>query len=180
MRLSVACRVAPAAPLLLVALLIGACGSGAGEGTPSPTPSPVATAATYEDIRDVDFSQVPQVEDLLAGGGEVLPETVVYTDLTGDGQDEAVVPISSGGTAGDIAFAVFTLRNGVLDELLAREPGQVAVDVEDGQLVETQPIFGPNDPNCCPSQLKKTYYRWDGDELVVDHEETINQPPQKD
>jgi hypothetical protein len=173
-------RAALAAPLLLVALLIGACGSGAGEeGAPSPTPSPVATAETYEDIQDVDFARAPEVKDLLAGGGEILPETVVYADLTDDGQDEAVVPISSGGTAGDIAFAVFTLHDGVLDELLARAPGQVAVAVEDGQLIETQPIYGPNDPNCCPSQLKNIYYRWDGHALVVDYEETIDQPQPK-
>ncbi len=162
---------------LFAALLLAGCGTGAdNEGPPSPTPSPGPTAVTYTDIRDVDFSEVPQVVDLLSGGGEILPETIIYADLTGNGQDEAVVPIASGGTAGDIGFAVFALRNGALEELLAKAEGRVALDVEEGQLVETQPIYGPDDPNCCPSQLKKIYYRWDGNALVPEREETIENP----
>lgn len=162
---------------LFAALLVAGCGSGADEeGPPSPTPSPEPTAVTYADIQDVDFYEVPEVVDLLSSGGEIVPETIIYADLTGDGQDEAVVPIASGGTAGDIGFAVFTLRNGALDELLSKAEGRVALDVEEGQLVETQPIYGPDDPNCCPSQLRKIYYRWDGDALVPEREETIENP----
>ena len=165
------------AAVLFAALLLAGCGSGADEeGPPSPTPSPEPTAGTYTDIQDVDFYEVPQVVDLLSSGGEIVPETIIYADLTGDGQDEAVVPVASGGTAGDIGFAVFTLRNGAPEELLAKAEGRVALDVEEGRLVETQPIYGPDDPNCCPSQLRKIYYRWDGNALVPEREETIESP----
>jgi hypothetical protein len=172
---------------LLAALLLAGCGTGEDkneEGVSSPVPSPEPTVVAntivaQTDIQEVDFSQTPQGQDLVAGGGEILPGTVIYADLTGDGQEEAVVPVSSGGTGGDIGFAVFTERNGTLEELLASTPGRVMVEVDEGVLVETQPIYGPDDPNCCPSQLKKIYYRWDGDALVVDHEETIDQPQKR-
>ncbi len=171
--------------LLVAGLLAAGCGEAQDE-EPEPTSSPpaeaTATATPGPSIDEVDFSQVPAVEDLLAeSGGQVLPQEVILTDLTGDGADEAVVPINSGGTGGDVAYAVFTYRDGGLDEILQVRPeaGRVSVSVEEGMLLETQPVYGPEDPLCCPSQLRHTYYRWDGDELVVDHEETETVPSAK-
>jgi hypothetical protein len=178
-------RAAGFLPLLLVtALLIAGCGEkdDEPESTPSPMLEPTATAEAASDISGVDFSQVPAVESLLEdSGGHLLPEEIILADLTGDGADEAVVPISSGGSGGDIAYAVFGDRGGELEELLQVKPeaGRVTATVEDGVLVETQPIYAPEDPLCCPSQLRRTYYRWDGEELVVDREETESAPSVK-
>lgn len=172
--------------LLVAGLVLAACGrfqDDEPEATPSPPPESTATVVPGPDIVDVDFSQVPAVDDLLEGsGGRLLPEEIIIADLTGDGVGEAVVPISSGGTGGNIAYAVFGYRDGDLEEILRVKPeaGRVTVSVEDGMLVETQPVYGPEDPLCCPSQLLHTYYRWDGDELVVDHEETETVPSAKD
>jgi hypothetical protein len=174
--------------LLGAALVLAACGKQEGEEpqvTPSPPPESTATTAPVTpnpEIQDVDFSQVPAVEDLLAeSGGRLLPEEIIFADLTGDGVKEAVVPISSGGTGGNVAYAVFGYRGGDLKELLVVKPeaGRVTVSVEDGVLVETQPVYAPEDPLCCPSELRHTYYRWDGRELVVDHEITEKVPSAK-
>jgi hypothetical protein len=173
--------------LLLVgaALVLAACGKQEGEEpqvTPSPPPERTATAAPGPDIEEVDFSQVPAVKDVLEeSGGRLLPEEIIFADLTGDGAEEAVVPISSGGTGGNVAYAVFGYQRGDLEEILVVKPeaGRVMVAVEDGVLVETQPVYAPEDPLCCPSQLRHTYYRWDGRELVVDHEITEKVPSAK-
>ena len=171
--------------LLVAGLVVAACGrfqDEEPEATPSPPPEGTATVVPAPDIAEVDFSEVPAVEDLLEGsGGRLLPEEIIITDLTGDGAEEAVVPVSSGGTGGNIAYAVFGYRDGDLEEILQVKPeaGRVMVSVEDGVLVETQPVYGPEDPLCCPSQLRHTYYRWDGDEFVVDHEETETVPSAK-
>ena len=174
--------------LLMLALVLAACGEQDDEETevtPSPPPEETATVEAVTpspEIQDVDFSQVPAVKDLLAeSGGGLRPEEIVFADLTGDGVDEAVVPISSGGSGGDVAYAVFGYQGGDLEELLAVKPeaGRVTVSVEDGVLVETQPIYAPEDPFCCPSQLLHRYYRWDGGELVVDHEITEKVPSAK-
>jgi hypothetical protein len=181
--------------LLGVALAVAACGTGQEQGpeatatsspaptsSPSPSPKPTATTASNPDISGVDFSQVPAVEDLLQNsGGRLLPQEIIFADLTGDGVDEAVVPISSGGTGGDVAYAVFGYQGGELKNLLVVKPeaGRVTVSVEGGVLVETQPVYAPEDPLCCPSQLQHTYYRWDGSELIVDHQETEKVPSAK-
>jgi hypothetical protein len=170
--------------LLVTALLIAGCGEkdNAKESTPSPILEPTVTAEAASDISGVDFSQVPAVETLLEdSGGRLVPEEIVFADLTGDGVDEAVVPISSGGSGGDIAYSVFSERGGNLEELLQVKPeaGRVTAAVEDGVLVETQPVYAPEDPLCCPSQLRRTYYRWDGEELVVDREVTESAPSAK-
>jgi hypothetical protein len=172
-------------PLLLAtAVLIAGCGEKADEtqSTPSPVLEPTATAEAASDISTVDFSQVPAVESLLEdSGGQLLPQETIFADLTGDGVDEAVVPISSGGTGGDIAYAVFADHGGDLKELLQVKPeaGRVTAAVQDGVLVDTQPVYAPEDPLCCPSQLKHTFYRWDGEELIVDREETETVPSAK-
>ena len=31
----------------------------------------------------------------------------------------------------------------------------------------TQALYGPEDPNCCPSMLRKTTYVWNGTSLAV-------------
>jgi len=169
-------------------LVLVACGKqeeAESEVTPSPPPEQTATVEAVTpnpEIQDVDFLQVPAVEDLLAeSGGRLLPEEIVFADLTGDGVEEAVVPISSGGTGGNVAYAVFGYQGGDLEELLAVRPeaGRVTVSVEDGVLVDTQPVYAPEDPLCCPSQLRHRYYRWDGGELVVDYEITEKVPSAK-
>jgi hypothetical protein len=181
--------------LLVTALLVAACKIGQEQeptatptsspvptSSPAPTLEPTATVVASPDIEGVDFSQVPAVEDLLAeSGGRLLPKEIIFADLTGNGADEAVVPISSGGTGGNVAYAVFGYRGGNLEELLVVRPeaGRVTVAVEDGLLVDTQPVYAPEDPLCCPSQLRHTYYRWDGSEFVVDHEETETVPSAK-
>jgi len=174
--------------LLGAALVLAACGKQE-EEEPEVTPSPpleqtatVETVTPSPEIQDVDFSQVPAVEDLLAASGSRLaPDQIIFADLTGDGVDEAVVPISTGGSAGNFAYAVFGYQEGDLEELLVAKPeaGRVTVSVEDGVLVETQPIYAPEDPFCCPSQLHHIYYRWDGGELVVDYEITEKVPSAK-
>jgi guanyl-specific ribonuclease Sa len=174
--------------LLGAALVLAACGTqkeDESQVTPSAAPEQTATveaATPSSEIREVDFSQVPAVEELLAASGSRLaPDQIIFADLTGDGVDEAVVPISTGGSAGNFAYAVFGYQGGDLEELLVAKPeaGRVTVSVEDGVLVETQPIYAPEDPFCCPSQLRHIYYRWDGSELVVDHQTTEKAPSAK-
>lgn len=119
------------------------------------------------------------------GSGSVDARAIVYADLTGDGRDEAVVPIGSGGTLGNLAYLVFTLRSGSPAVILSRtldrsSAGGLGIDVQEARLVETVGEFGPEDPLCCPSQLRKTYFRWDGARLQVEREERTSTPSKKE
>lgn len=166
-------------PTLVVVILIGAiaaCGDGQSDAVPSPTPRDAQA------IRDLDLKSAPVVTAAVRQlGGEVDLAAVVYWDLTGDGREEAVVPISSGGTLGNVAYLVLTVRSGVLESILTKPAdgptgGGIVMSVEDGRLVSLVPVYGPEDPLCCPASLKKTTYRWDGSRLQSAGEEVIPNP----
>ncbi len=110
-------------------------------------------------------------------GGEVDPASIIYVDLTEDGVEDAIVPVSSGGTLGDIAVFVYGYGSGGLGLLLEAFPQQsssihAGLDGQ-GRLVTEEGVFGPDDPLCCPSEVLRRYYRWDGTALVVDREEQV-------
>jgi hypothetical protein len=156
----------------------------AGSATPkSPTTLPAATSSPSTDIRAVDLANQPDVKDFTQRlGGEVAPEEVIYVDLTGDGRDDAVVPVSSGGTQGDLGFIVIGYLDGNLKALLSDAPaaGEVRVAVMDGWLVVTLPVYAEGDASGFPSNIKNVYYAWKADHFIVDHEEVLsgpNRPP---
>jgi hypothetical protein len=109
--------------------------------------------------------QAPSLRELAPtvrnGGG---PDRLICHDLTGDGVSELAVTVFSGGTAGDIAWVVFRRANGrwqvAFSQLHAYKVGLFRVDRD---LVESQPIYRANDPNCCPSGgFRHRRFRWDG------------------
>src|SRR5690606_12658276 len=107
----------------------------------------------------------------------VAEEAVTFADLTGDEREEAIVPVTSDGTLGNIAYLVFTLDDGAPRDILTRTMDRttasgIVMDVENGILTETVGIYGAEDPLCCPSELRLTTFRWDGNELQVEREET--------
>ena len=170
---------------VLAAALVVACDDD-GDGGPSPTVPPIVETAEDAaktpdvDIRTLDLEAAKDVQALLTQtGGLYEQENVIYVDLTGDGADEAIVPVSSGGTLGDIAFLVLTpMGGGTLALLTQARDTQTGLTVEivDGQLVETRPEPGSDDPECCPSMLRVTVYEWDGEALVVESEEVVPNP----
>jgi hypothetical protein len=95
-------------------------------------------------------------------------DQVICFDFTRDGRIDLAASIASGGTAGDIGFVVFrgtpagwrvALTGGGYKLRLAR----VGRD-----LVETQPVYKPNDPNCCPTGgFDHQRFRWRGTRFVV-------------
>ncbi|HXF51813.1 MAG TPA: hypothetical protein VNM43_09050 [Dehalococcoidia bacterium] len=162
------------AVVALAAFLVAACGDeAADQTTPTPALSPgvTVTAVTQPPIFDVDFATAPDVASFLErAGGEVAQDAVIFADLTGDGEEEAVVPVSSGGTAGDIAYFVYTMRNGELELLLSVVPeaGRIQVELDaEGRLMDREPVYGPDDPECCPSRVRTRVYEWDGKRLRV-------------
>ncbi len=148
------------------------------------TPTPAATSGVTPspaplDIREVDLAQQADVEALLQRlGGEVSQEDVLYADLTGDGREEAIVPISSGGTAGNLALIVLGYRGGELVALLSEVPaeGSVQVQLEDHHLVEVLPVYSAGDTPGFPSRIKKVHYIWKDGALAVDREDVVDNP----
>ncbi len=137
--------------------------------TPTPTPSPSPAPAPIpppppDPVHTADWTAVVAAETGASASGIHLSE-VLLLDLTGDGADEAVVTVSSGGTAGNIALFVYTGAGGRLLRLLARREPSISGSIDGGVLVSIVPAFSPADPRCCPSYVKRTTYRWTGTAL---------------
>jgi hypothetical protein len=169
---------------LLVALAVigGACdenGGAGGESTASPGPTAmeteVADTPVAGDIRQEDLTAQPGLAQLLDSGGEVVPDSITYVDLSEDGIEDAVVPVSSGGEGGNIALFVYGYGPSGIDEFLRVDPasGSIKENIVGGTLTTTEPVYQPDDPLCCPSELLTTTYRWDGSQLVIDERETV-------
>ena len=132
----------------------------------TPTPSP--------DIHQDDLTQRTGLQDFLtASGGVVVPNSTLYADVTKDGVDDAIVPVSSGGEGGNIALFVYSYQPSGLVELLRVQPEiRLQAVVNSGSLIVTEPVYGPGDPFGFPSKLKVTTYEWNGTGLAVANEET--------
>lgn len=171
---------------LAFAVLAAACGPGGDGGDATPAPKEPTAPSDAGAIRTVDPAQVPDVQNLLRqlGGGELDKQSVLYADLTKDGREESIVPISSGGTLGNLAYIVLTMRSGspaaILTAVRDRSSlGGLVMSLEDGKLVKTTEKYGPEDPLCCPSTLVKTTYYWDGTNLQVEREDEVKQSSPK-
>ena len=187
---------------MLLVTLLGACDSGAGTRSAAVVPpAPKADVHTY-DWRSASYNvSCPglgapanqQVAVTLAGGkgqstavpwfGPSVPidvalVDVTYGDLTGAGQDDAVVHLTCNPHGSDgVADEVQVFGPGA--ELLARPvlrnpsgsdfaPAIRTLRVAGGQLTGTASYWGPTDPHCCPSQTGPFAFRWNASTRTFD------------
>jgi hypothetical protein len=179
--------------------------SGGGGSSPRADASAPARAAADApaDIRDVDFGEVappgsacseglrftPPAAIPVAGGrspvldiGRVtrleVDADVVYGDLDGNGNDEAVVHVvcTYGANGAEDTVHVWTQRRGSTVHVAsltepprsvtgALPPAVAGVAVHGSQVEVTWTRYAADDPNCCPSRLTTVTYELDGDEL---------------
>ncbi|TAK75590.1 MAG: hypothetical protein EPO16_08640 [Dehalococcoidia bacterium] len=152
----------------------------------SPLPVPAGTSATpggvsAGGVREVDWGSAAVLDEVRRhfNGGEVEPKRVAYADLTGDGVEEALVVVESGGTAGDLGAAVYRAAAGRVAVLAWIDraghielrlpnvgPNSAFIAVEQG-------IYAPGDANCCPSRIRETALRWDGSAFVILSEQIL-------
>jgi len=96
-------------------------------------------------------------------------DRVLCHDFTRDGRTDLAFTIASGGTAGDVGFAVLRATPaGGWRVALARNGYKLGLFRVGDDLVDSQPIYRRNDPNCCPTGgFDHTRYHWNGKRFVV-------------
>src|SRR5262249_54100299 len=67
------------------------------------------------------------------------------------GKKAMVVTVASGGTAGDIDWAVYVSSGKGWQLSLIRGGYKLGLVRKGSDIVETNPVYKKNDPNCCPS-----------------------------
>ena len=146
---------------------------------PAAQPSILTQPAVYPSvpIGAVDLPTFPALINLTSQTGTSFdPRLVTYGDLAGAGQ-VALVPLQSGGTAGTLAVAVLGVVKDGPQVLALLSPdtasrSRLGVTLDNGILVTNRGILGDEDPLCCPSQTKRSYYTWDGARLQLQREVT--------
>jgi hypothetical protein len=79
------------------------------------------------------------------------------------GKTAMVVPLASGGTAGDIGWVVFVSGPTGYRVSLVRGGYKLGLVRAGSDLIETDPVYRKNDANCCPSGgFDHARWRWDG------------------
>jgi guanyl-specific ribonuclease Sa len=93
-------------------------------------------------------------------GGQVLLKDIVYLNLDGTGNEpleEAVIPLHSGATAGIIGYVVFRYQNAIARYVTHGEGYKLNIAPDKGRrggLLVSQPLYGAEDANCCPSAVQ--------------------------
>lgn len=149
--------------------------------------TPAQAAAPNIDLRTVDWAAViaaepqighpdapaldsvggPFVEAANGAYGYALVDGVEYGDISGDGKDEAVIALYSGGTAGTTGLLIYA-DGGAKPRFVTAVPGyKVYGRPENGRLRVEQPVYAGWEPNCCPSGLSRTRYQLRGSRLVA-------------
>ncbi len=164
-------------------MLATACRGGAPKPAPTPSPTPAATPAGFpaNSLRDVDWRSAAVMDEIRRhfNGGEVEPRRVAYVDFTGDGKEEALVVVESGGTAGDLGAAVYRTEAGRVSVLAwIDRPGHIELRLANAGpnsalIVVQQGVYAPGDANCCPSRIREIVLRWDGTGFLTFGDQTL-------
>ena len=95
--------------------------------------------------------------------GGFVSRDVLFADLTGEGKDDAVVTVASGGSAGVIALYVFSAGSGKDLQIVYRNQRlyRAAAQINPGPaLVYLLPQYADGDELCCPSAYRQTELKW--------------------
>jgi hypothetical protein len=95
-------------------------------------------------------------------------DEVICFDFTRDGRTDLAVSIASGGTASDIGYVVFRRTPASWRVGLTGGGYKLGLTRVGRDLVETQPVYRRNDPNCCPTGgFDHRRFHWKGTRFVV-------------
>lgn len=95
--------------------------------------------------------------------GGFVSSDVLFADLTGEGKDDAVVTVDSGGAAGIVAVYVFSAGTGKDLNVVYRNQRlyRAQVRINPGPaLVYVLPQYKAGDELCCPSAYRETTLQW--------------------
>lgn len=132
---------------------------------------PLATAEqnrSQQFFRDqllADESVSPAVKELLRSGGFV-DARIKFAELTGDGKDDALVRVQSGGAMGAVAVYVFsTDTRGGSSELVpvfrSEKLVRASSRVSSGRASYSYARYKAGDELCCPSEVGVATLGWD-------------------
>jgi hypothetical protein len=142
----------------IVALALPA--SAAAQDRPQQSPQVV-----FESLLLGDRSTTEAIKDLLRRDVAHVSPRPTFADLTGDGRQDAVVAVHTGGAAGAVAVYVLstdgTRRMRLRPVYRSQALYRARWSIEGGVLTVMTPRYERGDDLCCPAARRERTYRWD-------------------
>jgi hypothetical protein len=128
------------------------------------------------------------VKRLLTTKAGIVDPRSGFVDVTGDGRQDALVLVSTGGAAGNVALYVFSTHGqgtgtgtGTTDDQTSlkvvfrvQSLYRATLRISATTLSVLEPRYAPGDDLCCPDKLRERDYRFDAKRLtfgrVDDHD----------
>jgi hypothetical protein len=126
-------------------------------------PNAYALPGEYKPFIDVAAPESPDG----SLGGYALIDDVIYGDLDGNGADEAIMMVDSGGTGGLLGFLLFREADPAPKLALVWPGYKIGVGIEGNKVVIHEPNYVGFEANCCPSSMTRTVNALDGNRLVT-------------
>jgi hypothetical protein len=92
-------------------------------------------------------------------------------DFTGDGIKDSAFTINSGGSSGTLGWGIVRGLPGGGAKLAKFASKDISPGLKRSgrDVLVSAPIYGPNDPNCCPSGFRISTWHWNGHRFVKTH-----------
>lgn len=114
----------------------------------------------------LDNVRGPYVEGADNAYGYALVDAVEYGDISGDGRDEAMIQLYSGGTAGNTGLLIYA-DGGAAPRFIGSLSGYKMYGRAEGRRLQVQrTLYAGWEPNCCPSGFSTTLYRLASGRLI--------------
>jgi hypothetical protein len=136
-------RPGPICAAVAAAALAASVSAPAGAASCSRTPAKAAVAKAK-----------PHIQSLANTSMLVTPAMVseiLCFDFTHDGKADLAVTVASGGTAGDIGWVALMRTKSGWKNVHSGSGYKLGLFRAGNDLVDSQPIYRKNDPNCCPT-----------------------------
>lgn len=128
---------------------------------PAATASPVAL---FKGLIRADRQTTPAIAQGLKAGRLFVDPAITFADLTGDGKQDAIATIDTGGAAGGVAVYVFSgdgVTGGALRAVYRSQSlYRATIRVQGTTLLVRTPDYQAGDELCCAKQLIERTLTW--------------------
>ena len=157
-----------------------ACAAVAATGAGAALSEPTRSQTFFTERLVADRATASQIRTALRDGSAFVEKAITFTDLTGDGKDDAVVRVQSGGAAGAVAVYVFSTDDAADDELRAvfraQKLTRATTAVREGVLFYRAATYAAGDEPCCPAKLTETELEWEDGRFRVRRRADVTPP----